>query len=171
MYDQECIGSIWTLSSTWNSGWWQTIECAWFRVDKKHTNHFTEIQSGCGQATWYVWLREKKGALEACCNTEILDGDQTTWCDDLREWRNPEACCIIQTLSNDKLVGVFDPVHTKKHLKHVTDLEYWMVKNSWECLMGWMKKLLKQVSALRHWMMSLFYLQKVKHLNSVRALK
>ena len=25
-------------------------------------------------------------------------------------------------------MGVFDPVHTKKHLKHGTDLEYWMVK-------------------------------------------
>ena len=85
--------------------------------------------------------------------------------------KNPEACCIIETLDNVKLLGVFEPVYTKKHFKHVTELEHWMVKISWGCLTWWMKKLFKHVSAPRHWMMSVFYLQKMKPLNCVTALK
>ena len=77
----------------------------------------------------------------------------------------------METLDNDKLLGVFDTVYTKKHLKHVTELEHWMVKNSWECLTGWMKKLFKHVSAPRHWMVSVFYLRKMKHLNCETTLK
>ena len=74
-------------------------------------------------------------------------------------------------MDNVKLLGVFEPVYTKKHFKHVTELEHWMVKKSWECLTGWMKKLFKHVSAPRHWMMSVFYLRKMKHLNCETALK
>lgn len=57
---QSAWGSIWTLWPTWNTGWWQTVECASFRVDKKHRIRFTELKRGRGQATWYVWPRQKK---------------------------------------------------------------------------------------------------------------
>ena len=46
---QSAWGSIWTLSPTWNTGWWQTVEGAWFRVDRKHMIHFTELKRGRGK--------------------------------------------------------------------------------------------------------------------------
>ena len=59
---QSAWGSIWTLSPTWNTGWWQTVECAWFRADKKHMIDYAELKLGWRQATWYVWPREKRSS-------------------------------------------------------------------------------------------------------------
>ena len=87
---------------------------------------------------------------EPCHQHETLDGDKLLSVLDLGWTRSTRAISQNSTLDNDKLLGVFDTVYTKKHLKHVTELEHWMVKNSWECLTGWMKKLFKHVSALRH---------------------